>query len=30
MFANGVGDQGSISGWVIPKTQKNGTCCHPA
>ena len=22
VFANGVGDQGSIPGWVIPKTQK--------
>ena len=22
MFANGPGDQGSIPGWVIPKTQK--------
>ena len=22
VFANGPGDQGSISGWVIPKTQK--------
>ena len=21
MFANGPGDQGSIPGWVIPKTQ---------
>ena len=22
MFANGLGNRGSISGWVIPKTQK--------
>ena len=22
VFANGTGDQGSIPGWVIPKTQK--------
>ena len=22
MFANGPGDQGSIPGWVMPKTQK--------
>ena len=22
MFASGTGDQGSILGWVIPKTQK--------
>ena len=22
MFTNGLGDQGSILGWVIPKTQK--------
>ena len=22
VFANGLGDQGSILGWVIPKTQK--------
>ena len=22
VFAKGPGDQGSISGWVIPKTQK--------
>ena len=22
MFANGLGDWGSIPGWVIPKTQK--------
>ena len=22
VFANGSGDQGSIPGWVIPKTQK--------
>ena len=22
VFANGPGDQGSIPGWVIPKTQK--------
>ena len=25
VFANGPGDQGSIPGRVIPKTQKNGT-----
>ncbi len=25
VFANGPGDQGSITGRVIPKTQKNGT-----
>ena len=24
-FANGLGDQGSITGWVISKTQENGT-----
>ena len=22
VFANGLGEQGSIPGWVIPKTQK--------
>ena len=22
VFANGLGDQGSIPGWIIPKTQK--------
>ena len=22
VFANGLGDQGSIPGWVIPKTKK--------
>ena len=22
VFASGPGDQGSVSGWVIPKTQK--------
>ena len=22
VFANGLGDQGSIPGWVVPKTQK--------
>ena len=22
VFANGPGDQGSIPGWIIPKTQK--------
>ena len=22
VFANGLGDQGSIPGWVIPKTEK--------
>ena len=27
MFANGPGDLGSISGGVLPKTQKNGTGC---
>ena len=26
VFANGLGDWSSISGEVIPKTQKNGTC----
>ena len=27
VFANGPRDQGSITGWVIPKTfLKNGTC----
>ena len=25
VFTNGLGDQGSILGGVIPKTQKNGT-----
>ena len=25
VFANGLGDLGSIPGRVIPKTQKNGT-----
>ena len=25
VFTNGLGDQGSIPGQVIPKTQKNGT-----
>ena len=25
VFASGLGDRGSIPGWVIPKTQKNGT-----
>ena len=25
VFANGPEDLGSIPGWVIPKTQKNGT-----
>ena len=25
VFANGLGDQGSIQGRVIPKTLKNGT-----
>ena len=25
VFDNGLGDQGSIPGRVIPKTQKNGT-----
>ena len=27
VFANGPGDLGSIPGWVIPKTQKNGIWC---
>ena len=27
VFANGLRDWGSISGQVIPKTQKNGTWC---
>ena len=27
-FANDPGDQGSIPGRVIPKTQKNGTWCR--
>ena len=27
VFANGLGDQASIPGWVIPKTLKNGTWC---
>ena len=27
VFANGLGDQGSVSGRVIQKTQKNGTWC---
>ena len=30
VFANGLGDWGSIPGWVILKTQKNGTWCCPA
>ena len=30
VFTNGPGDWGSIPGWVIPKTQKNGTWCHLA
>ena len=30
VFANGLGDQGSIPGQVIPKTQKNGTWCRLA
>ena len=30
VFANGLGDRGSIPSWVIPKTQKNGTWCHLA
>ena len=30
VFANGLGDQGSIPGWAIPKTQKNGNWCHLA
>ena len=25
VFANGLGDQGSIPGRIIPKIQKNGT-----
>ena len=28
VFANGPGDQGSILGQAIPKTQKNGTWCR--
>ena len=27
VFSNGPGDQGSIPGQVIPKTQKNSTSC---
>ena len=27
VFTNDLGGQGSIPGWVIPKTQKNGTWC---
>ena len=27
VFANGLENQGSIPGQVIPKTQKNGTWC---
>ena len=30
VFANGLGDLGSIPGRVIPKTQKNGTSCRLA
>ena len=30
VFTNGLGDQGSIPGQVIPKTQKNGTWYHLA
>ena len=32
VFVNGPEDQGSIPGWVIPKTQKKkkGTWCHLA
>ena len=30
VFANRLGDWGSILGRVIPKTQKNGTWCHLA
>ena len=30
VFANGSGDQGSIPGWVVQKTQKNGTWCRLA
>ena len=30
VFANGLGDQGSIPGQAISKTQKNGTWCHLA
>ena len=29
LFANGLGDLGSIPGQVIPKTLKNGTWQHP-
>ena len=25
VFANGLGDRGSVAGQVMPKTQKNGT-----
>ena len=25
LFANGSGDWGSVPGWVMPKTKKNGT-----
>ena len=28
VFANCPGDQGSISGWAIPKPKKNGAWCH--
>ena len=30
VFANGLGDQDSIPGRFMPKTQKNGTWCHLA
>ena len=30
VFANGPGEQGSIQGQVIPKTQKNGAWCRLA
>ena len=30
VFANSLGDLGSITGRVIPKTQKNGTWCYLA
>ena len=30
VFTNGLGDWSSLPGRVIPKTQKNVTCCHLA
>ena len=30
VFTNGVWNQGSITGWVIQKTKKNGTWCRLA